>query len=154
MSENFRIAVVDAENADAMAQIASMDAELRETAWSASSWSATLSGSSAALIAYLGEQPVAFACFAAVIEQGELLMVGVLPSARRRGIAHQLLVEGEAQLRWLGATTIHLEVASQNDAAIALYERLGYTKRGLRRAYYADGDDAVLMARDFAVCAG
>jgi ribosomal-protein-alanine N-acetyltransferase len=38
-----------------------------------------------------------------------------------------------------------LEVATGNTAAQALYARAGFTDVGLRRRYYADGSDALVM---------
>ena len=38
-----------------------------------------------------------------------------------------------------------LEVAVTNDAARALYVRHGFTEAGLRRRYYTDGTDALIL---------
>lgn len=153
-SQPLVVSLVSSDDDAAMATIASLDAKVRGSAWTAQSWAATLSGTAAAMVAHLDGEAVGFAAFVTVFEQGELLMVGVDPQFQRRGIARKLLQEGVAQVRWLGATAIHLEVASRNEGAIALYESMGYERRGLRRAYYPDGDDAVLMTLHFAVCAG
>lgn len=153
MSDEIRIEYI-ADPSTVTDVIASIDASIRTSAWSASSWGTTLAGNTATLIAYVGDVPAGFACFAAMYEQGELLMVGVLPAYRRLGLARRLVQQGEAQTRWLGATEIHLEVASQNAPAIALYTALGYETIGRRKAYYPDGDDALLMVLRFAVCAG
>ena len=40
-------------------------------------------------------------------------------------------------------------VAVDNDGAIALYERLAFEARGIRRGYYTDNrEDALIMWRD------
>jgi ribosomal-protein-alanine N-acetyltransferase len=41
-----------------------------------------------------------------------------------------------------------LEVSAANHAARTLYETSGFTRVGLRRRYYADGADALIMALD------
>ena len=42
-----------------------------------------------------------------------------------------------------------------NDGAISLYERLGFTARGIRRGYYTDNrEDALIMWRDPAAVDG
>ena len=42
-----------------------------------------------------------------------------------------------------------LEVRVSNIGAIRLYERFGFTARGVRRAYYTDNrEDALVMWRD------
>lgn len=44
-----------------------------------------------------------------------------------------------------GAESVLLEVRASNAAALHLYDSLGFERVGLRRRYYADGEDAVLM---------
>ena len=42
-----------------------------------------------------------------------------------------------------------LEVRVSNEAAIRLYEELGFETRGVRRGYYTDNrEDALIMWRD------
>jgi len=57
----------------------------------------------------------------------------------------QTLVAHAAERR---AALIALEVRRSNQAAIALYRSVGFRAVGLRRAYYADGEDAVDMLLD------
>lgn len=73
--------------------------------------------------------------------------IGVDPDWQGKGI-------GKALLRRLLATAdevrapVYLEVRTDNDAAIALYEAHGFTRIGLRRKYYwPSGADAFTMAR-------
>ena len=40
---------------------------------------------------------------------------------------------------------IYLEVSSSNMPALNLYSRLGFKKVGIRKKYYQDGMDAILM---------
>ena len=84
----------------------------------------------------------------------EVLTLGVTPDARRRGVARALLAAALPVARDLGAEAVFLEVAVDNDAAIALYEQLGFRKAGLRKAYYdrrpAGFVDALVMRLDLA----
>jgi ribosomal-protein-alanine N-acetyltransferase len=66
----------------------------------------------------------------------EVLTLGVTPPARRRGVARALLAVALPAGRDLGAGAVFLEVAVDNEAAIALYERLGFRRAGLRKSYY------------------
>ena len=65
---------------------------------------------------------------------------------RRRGIGSALI---EACMAWAanaGALSIRLEVRASNAAALALYQRHGFSTVGSRRAYYsAPVEDAVLL---------
>ena len=46
-----------------------------------------------------------------------------------------------------GEQPVWLEVRAGNEPALRLYEGLGYRRTGVRRRYYRDGEDAVLMSR-------
>jgi [ribosomal protein S18]-alanine N-acetyltransferase len=84
-----------------------------------------------------------------IADSAEILTVGVVPTARRRGIARQLLDDLLAEARRHGAVEAFLEVRVDNDAARALYLREGFVQVGLRRGYYEGGRvDAVVMRRD------
>jgi ribosomal protein S18 acetylase RimI-like enzyme len=76
-----------------------------------------------------------------------VLSVGVVPGARRRGIATRLMQIAEAFCRQRGCSTIRLEVSTENLAAIELYRRLGYRTDGVLYGYYSWGEDAYSMGK-------
>jgi ribosomal-protein-alanine N-acetyltransferase len=84
----------------------------------------------------------------------EILTVGVAPAARRRGVARALIAAALPAARELGAEAVFLEVAVDNDGAIALYETLGFVRAGVRKSYYDRGAagvmDALVMRLDLA----
>ncbi|GAB0115028.1 N-acetyltransferase GCN5 [Acidisoma sp. C75] len=82
------------------------------------------------------------------LDEAEILTLGVHPRARRKGIAGGLLRAAMAEAAQLGARSLFLEVAVGNVAARALYARAGFTEVGRRRAYYANGADALLLRAD------
>ena len=86
-----------------------------------------------------------------VAGEAELLTLAVAPEARRQGIAARLLAAFLAEARARNAETAFLEVAADNQAALALYRAGGFAPVGLRPAYYprvaAPALDAVVMAR-------
>jgi [ribosomal protein S18]-alanine N-acetyltransferase len=83
-----------------------------------------------------------------------IMNVSVDPDRRRRGIATAMLLslfdrvsDAEAQFT--------LEVRRSNQAALELYDRLGFKGAGVRRRYYADnGEDAIVMWRTAATRRG
>jgi ribosomal-protein-alanine N-acetyltransferase len=78
----------------------------------------------------------------------EILTVGVVPAARRRGIATTLLHALLDEARVRGAAEVFLEVREDNEAAQALYGREGFVVVGRRKGYYEHGRvDAVVMRR-------
>lgn len=100
-------------------------------------------------IACVAEQAgrvVGYAVASHVADEGEILILGVHPDARRQGAARALLTSVLGDLGAAGATSVFLEVRRGNEAAIALYGALGFGEAGMRKGYYADtGEDAVLM---------
>jgi len=57
-----------------------------------------------------------------------------------------MLLEAALELyREKGATVVHLEVRPTNATAISLYARCGFITIGRRKAYYENGEDAILM---------
>jgi RimJ/RimL family protein N-acetyltransferase len=76
------------------------------------------------------------------------LGMGLLPAMRGRGLGRRL-AEAAIQAAFAGGMErIELEVFASNESAIALYDRLGFVREGLKRnARKLDGvyDDSVLM---------
>jgi len=78
-----------------------------------------------------------------VADEAEILTIGV--TARRRGLGRALLAAGIEHARAMGAVAMFLEVAAGNLAARGLYAAAGFAEVGVRRGYYADGGDAVVL---------
>jgi len=83
------------------------------------------------------------------VDAWHVMNVAVAEPYRRRGIATGLierLFEDTARDSRRGYT---LEVRVSNEAAIRLYEQLGFKARGIRRGYYTDNrEDALIMWKD------
>jgi ribosomal-protein-alanine N-acetyltransferase len=86
-------------------------------------------------IAEMAGKPVGFALTRGVLDDAELLLLAVMPSARRHGVGAALLrsVIADSAEKNIGA--LHLEVREGNDA-IQLYRNAGFAKVGERRDYY------------------
>lgn len=83
-------------------------------------------------------------------DEAEVLTLAVHPVRRRRGIAWRLLRRAIEEALGRGAGRMFLEVSSANAGGRALYASAGFREAGLRRGYYRDGSDAlVLRARAF-----
>lgn len=77
--------------------------------------------------------PVAFLWIATIAGEQEILSIGTLPLHRGKGHAATLLGDVLAREQ---AEQVFLEVRVDNHAAIALYEKLGFTHSGHRKNYY------------------
>ena len=76
----------------------------------------------------------------------EIHTIGVDPAYQGQGIGRRMMTD---LLDYASGGTVFLEVRTDNEAAIALYESLGFVNVGLRRRYYrASGADAYTMRRD------
>lgn len=88
-----------------------------------------------------------------IVDEAEILTVGVRPSARRGGRGRQLVEQAIVESAARGAERMFLEVAEYNAAARALYVSCGFEVVGQRRGYYqrTDGsrEDALMMALKF-----
>jgi RimJ/RimL family protein N-acetyltransferase len=68
---------------------------------------------------------------------------------RRQGIGRALMEQAVRWARSAGVRKLELHVFPHNDAAIALYESMGFEREGYRKGHYQRDDgyqDAILMA--------
>ncbi len=77
-----------------------------------------------------------------------LLSLGVMKPYWGMGIGSSLLREYLTRLKEDEVNFSFLEVRVSNERAIRLYEKFGYVKRKVIKAYYMDGEDAFLMVRE------
>ena len=89
-----------------------------------------------------------YLCLSHVLDEGSIDNVAVAPECRRQGTADALLDAALDEAGTLGLSFITLEVRASNGPAIALYEKHGYARVGVRPGYYeAPREDAILMTR-------
>lgn len=89
--------------------------------------------------------PVGFALARIIVDEAEIISLGVIPAARRQGWARRILLRLIDECRLRSARSLFLEVAARNEPAQALYRANGFLETGKRRRYYSNGDDALLM---------
>lgn len=93
---------------------------------------------------------LAFAICQQVLDEATLFNIAVHPKARGKGIGKQLLSGLIEQLRCRDVLTLWLEVRASNQAAIQLYQSLGFNEVTVRKRYYPTPDggreDAIVMA--------
>ncbi len=102
------------------------------------------------LTALVQGQPAGFVLARQVADEAEILTMCVIPAARRRGIARQLVALLLERLDKVHA--LFLEVDAQNAPAQRLYEQFGFKQAGVRKGYYARTEgaatDALLLRRE------
>ena len=120
------------------------------TPWSRTMFAAELAKPTSICIgAFEGDRLVGYTINSRYVDAWHVMNVAVDPSHRRRGIAARLLERLFELTRDDGRRGYTLEVRISNGDAIALYEKLGFERRGMRRGYYTDNrEDALIMWRD------
>ena len=84
-----------------------------------------------------------------LLDEAELLNIGVVTVQQRKGLGHAMLLEIFDVAREKNMHTLFLEVRASNAAALALYRSAGFGEIGLRRDYYQNvngSEDAITMA--------
>lgn len=84
-----------------------------------------------------------------IIDDAEILTLGVLESCRRQGIGTELIKTAIKQIFIKGAKRLLLEVSEYNKEALLLYKNLNFKAYGRRKNYYLLNDksqaDALLL---------
>ncbi|HEU5484813.1 MAG TPA: N-acetyltransferase [Microlunatus sp.] len=113
--------------------------------WSERSWLGELLGDGRTTLLARRHLPVGVITLQTVGDVADLHRLVVSPRHRRQGIATALVTAGLQAVRHAGASTVLLEVAFDNDAAIALYQRLGFEQLSARDDYYGPGRHALIL---------
>ena len=95
------------------------------------------------------EELVGYLIISRYVDAWHVMNIAVADEYRRRGVATQLMESLFEITSSDGARGYTLEVRVSNEAAIKLYEGLGFRPRGVRRGYYTDNrEDALIMWKD------
>lgn len=102
-------------------------------------------GKSKYFVAKQENEIVGFAGILLIIDQVNIMNIVVKKDKRNFGIGSSLLEEIIRYSKIHNATSITLEVNEKNILAIKLYKKYGFKQVGLRRKYYNNEDNAILM---------
>ena len=81
-------------------------------------------------------------------DEAHLILLGVDPAFRRRGMASALIGWHEKAALTAGIGTVYVEARATNAEARALYRGLGYHEVQLVRGYYGGVENGVRLAKD------
>lgn len=117
--------------------------------WNEPDWQAELAQPAARVwVAFVEEKIVGFICARGAADQYEITNLAVAPSHTRQGIGRALLHHALGQLQAQGVAHLTLEVSTANVPARALYESAGLETLGVRKQFYADGSDALILGKN------
>lgn len=131
--------------AEDLPEVEAIEAELfAADAWGPAALRAELDGPGRRFVVADAGELLGYAVSMTLGEVVDLQRIGVRPSRQRSGVAAALL---DDLVRQASASRMLLEVSASNRPAIDFYVRAGFTRIGVRRAYYRDGSDAFVMQR-------
>lgn len=141
---------VEAATQDKLDWLAETEARIHDYPWTRGQFADSFRGGHPIWLLFDGETQLAYAVTMPLVDEIELLNIGVVPERRRSGLGRALLqfVVAEARARTL--QKLFLEVRESNHAARQLYEDAGFAVVGRRYNYYpAPGgrEDAIIMAK-------
>lgn len=130
--------------------LAALHASVFVDSWPATAFHALLQiPGTLALVALDDGRPAGFVVARSVLDEAEIITIGVLPDHQRQGHARRLMDRVRVRMAAAGVKSLFLEVSAGNAAARALYERLGFTSVGRRKGYYEragrPADDALVL---------
>lgn len=102
-------------------------------------------GRSVCVVAEAEGRVAGYLCLSFLLDIAEVMNIAVDPARQGSGIGRCLLEWGCAEAVRRGADKIQLEVRASSSPAIALYRQYGFVQTGLRKNYYKNGIDAILM---------
>ncbi len=97
------------------------------------------------LVGTIGDELVGYGGLLYVENDAHVTNIAVHPMWRSRGVATELLIDLAWEANRRGCEAMTLEVRHTNVAAQQLYRRFGFVPAGVRKKYYENRDDAIVM---------
>ncbi len=130
--------------------ILQVEAECFSDPWSKAMFLEEISGKfSHYYVAELDGHAVAYMGMWSLSGEGHITNVAVAKAHRRKGVARALIEHFIDIARVENLEFMTLEVRASNDAAISLYKSFGFTQVGVRKKYYENVEDALLLTKFF-----
>ena len=135
-------------NESHISQIAGLETLCFSDPWSEKSIASELANPlSRWLVAMDGDVVAGYIGSQAVMGEADMMNVAVSPDYRRQGIAAELINRLVTLLAEGGNHSLALEVRESNEAAISLYQKLGFSQIGFRPGYYRNPKEGALILR-------
>ncbi len=131
-------------------QIAQLETRCFSMPWTAEQLQTQLKDEQHEFIAALDAQDrvLGYVGMMVVLDEGYISNVAVDPDFRRRGIGDMMIERLLAICEDRALAFVSLEVRAGNAPAIALYEKHGFLRAGIRRYYYErPREDALIMTK-------
>ncbi len=129
-----------------IASVLEIEIQANPNPWSEGQFQAELTNSCSRIDLLITDNKVAaYICSWHIVDELQIQNVATAPTCRRQGWAAILLEHLLVRAAKEDVARAFLEVRVSNVAARTLYEKFGFLSRGVRKKYYADNEDALLM---------
>lgn len=151
----FLTATIEPMTLEDLEAVAKIEQDSFEQPWSPQSFRTELIRNDMAhyLVARVGERVAGYGGIWIIFDEAHLTTLAVAEPYRRCGIGAALLKALMKKSASLGARRISLEVRPSNHTARSLYEKFGFTIKGVRKHYYFD-EDGLVMFNNNLTCDG
>lgn len=102
-------------------------------------------GSRYYMVAYVDDVMVGYAGLMFAGDDAHITNIAVDPEWQGRGVATEMMLDLAFLAHDRGCDAMTLEVRHTNNAAQQLYRRFGFVPAGVRKRYYENTDDAIIM---------
>ena len=86
--------------------------------------------------------------YSLTVDTADIEGVVIVTSERGKGYGKALVSRALSQIESFNKTKVFLEVRESNVPAIALYSGQGFNKISVRKNYYPDGENALVMVKE------
>lgn len=130
-------------------QMAEIEREAFDQPWTENMFIPELSADNAYyLVGVRGDEVLCYGGFHKVLDEGHITNIAVKSTERGRGFGKFLMAMLISKAREAGIKRLTLEVKSTNEVAKNMYSGFGFRVEGVRKKYYNNRDDALIMWMD------
>lgn len=129
-----------------LSQMAAIEREAFEMPWTEAMFIPEVEDPSAYyVVGVRGDEVICYGGFHKVLDEAHITNIAVKSTERGKGIGKFLMSELIARAKLADITRMTLEVREGNIPAIKLYESFGFKVEGVRKKYYDNKYDALIM---------
>lgn len=128
---------IESMTVDDIAQVAEIERQIFSIPWSEKAFRDSMeSDNTIYIVAKENDNVAGYAGMYLSFEEGNITNVAVNPLSRRKGIGEKIVRDILNRAYEKGVRDVFLEVRETNSVAIALYEKIGFKKEGIRKNFY------------------
>ncbi len=107
----------------------------------------TTTDNAVAKVATIDGKVVGYYSFYQILDEADVNNIAVDSAWQNKGVGTALMSDMIEECKSRGIASITLEVGANNTVAQKLYEKAGFRQEGLRKKYYNNTEDAIIMWR-------